>query len=156
MGVDVSAEVLIARPRDEVAAFATDPANDPIWIGGIRTARVLGDGPIAVGSQVERTASFLWRRIEYVNEVVELEPGARLHMRSIRGPFPMAITYAFADGPAGTRAAIRVQGDARRFYRLASPILGAAVRRSVSGDLKRLKGILEGRAGEPGAAPATR
>jgi uncharacterized membrane protein len=156
MGVDVSAEVRIDRPREEVAAFATDPVNDPVWIGGIRSARALQDGPIAVGSQVERTATFLGRRIEYVNEVVALEPGARLHMRSVRGPFPMQITYTFADDSGGTRAAIRVQGEAGRFYRLASPVLGAAVRRSVSGDLRRLKALLEGGAARPGAGgPAT-
>lgn len=124
MSVDVSAAVSIDRPREEVAAFATDPANDPVWIGGIRSARPLQDGPIGVGSRVERTASFLGRRVEYVNEVVELEPGARLRMRSVQGPFPMEIAYSFDDVPGGTRVAIRVQGDAGRFYRLASPILG--------------------------------
>jgi uncharacterized membrane protein len=90
--VDVSTEVLIDRPRQEVVVVATDPANDPIWIGGIRSARALQDGPIGVGSQVERTASFLGRRIEYVKEVVERSRGAVLHIRSVRGPFPMDIT----------------------------------------------------------------
>jgi uncharacterized membrane protein len=148
MAVDVSAEVVIGRPRAEVAAFATDPANDPVWIGGIRSARALQEGPVAVGSRVERTAVFLGRRIEYVNEVVELEPGARLRMRSVRGPFPMEITYGFADASEGTRATIRVQGDAGGFYRLAGPLLSGAVRRSVSGDLRRLKALLEGRAAD--------
>jgi hypothetical protein len=46
-----------------------------------------------------------------------------------------------------------VQGDAGRFYRLASPILGAAVRRSMSGNLRRLKALLEGRAAPPATAP---
>jgi hypothetical protein len=145
VGVDVSSELVIARPRPEVAAFATEPANDPVWIGGIRSSRALQPGPIAVGARVERTASFLGRRIDYVNEVVELEPSARLHMRSVQGPFPMEITYAFADAPGGTRVGIRVQGDAGGFYRLAGPVLGAAVKRSVSGDLKRLKALLEDR-----------
>jgi uncharacterized membrane protein len=155
MAVDVSAEVLIEWPRAEVAAFVMDPANDPVWIGGIRSARALEGWPIAVGSRVERTASFLGRRIDYVNEVVELEPGTTLHMRSVRSPFPMEITYSFADAPDGTRAAIRVQGEATRFYRLAAPVLGAAVRRSVSGDLRRLKVLLEGRVAAPGTgAPA--
>jgi uncharacterized membrane protein len=156
VGVDISSEVVIHRPRTDVAAFATDPANDPVWIGGVRSSRALRSGPIAVGSQVERTASFLGRRIDYVNEVVELEPGARLHMRSIRGPFPMEITYSFADASEGTRVAIRVRGDAGRFYRLASPVLGAAVKRSVSGDLKRLKALLEGRVARTGADAPTR
>jgi uncharacterized membrane protein len=148
MAVDVSASVVVAAPRAEVAAYASDPANDTDWIGGVRSVRPLGAAPLRVGSQVERVASFLGRRVEYVNEVVELEPGERLHMRSVRGPFPMAITYAFADEPGGgTRMSIRVEGDAAGFFRLASPLLGRGVRRSVQGDLERLRRRLEATAG---------
>ncbi|HSJ73218.1 MAG TPA: SRPBCC family protein [Miltoncostaeaceae bacterium] len=148
MALDVEAEVLIDRPRGEVAAVATDPANDARWIGGVERARALGHGPVAPGSQVERTARFLGRRIDYVTEVVELEPGALLRMRSVRGPFPMDVTYAFADAGPGTRAAIRVRGEARGAFRLAGPLLGPIVRRSVAADLRRLKALVEGHDGD--------
>ena len=74
MAVDVTATGTVNRPRDEVAAFLRDPANDPAWIGGIRGVRLLTPGPVAVGSQVERTASFLGRRVHYVNEITDLTP----------------------------------------------------------------------------------
>jgi Polyketide cyclase / dehydrase and lipid transport len=141
--VDASAETVIRRPRGEVGAYVFDPRNDERWIGGIRSARPLGDGPTAVGSRVRREASFLGRRIEYVNEVVELEPDSKLRMRSLQAPFPMDITYELADAEAGTSMRIRVQGEAGRFYRLATPVLSTAVRRSLAGDLKRLRRILE-------------
>jgi hypothetical protein len=41
MSIDVTAEVQVRRPRDEVAAYMSDPANDPEWIGGLREARDL-------------------------------------------------------------------------------------------------------------------
>jgi hypothetical protein len=97
MGVDVTAEVTIGRPRREVAAFTMDPSHDAEWIGGLRTVRLLGDPPLTVGSRVEREASFLGRKIEYVNEVVRLEPDRVLDMRSVVSPFPMEITYEFED-----------------------------------------------------------
>ena len=62
MPVDVTATGVIGRPREEVAAYLRDPANDTSWIGGLRSARLLTPGPVAVGSQVERVASFLGRR----------------------------------------------------------------------------------------------
>ena len=62
------------------ATLATD------WIGGLRCARLLTPGQVAVGSQIERVASFLGRRVQYVNEVTELT-GDRLVMRSVRSPF---------------------------------------------------------------------
>jgi uncharacterized membrane protein len=145
VSTDIVAETVIARPRDEVAAYVIDWRNDPRWIGGISEARLVSGEPFGVGSKVARTASFLGKRIEYVNEVVELEPDSRLVMRSVKGPFPMRITYAFHDADPGTRATVRVEGNASGFYRLAGPALSAMVRRSVSGDLARLKRLLESR-----------
>jgi uncharacterized membrane protein len=144
MAVDIIASGTIVRPRDEVAAYLRDPANDTSWIGGLRSARLLTSGPVAVGSQVERVASFLGRRIEYVNEITELT-GDRLAMRSVRSPFPMRVTYGHRQASDGaTEVSVRVEGDAGRYYALLAPLLGVAVRRSITRDLRNLKRILEG------------
>jgi uncharacterized protein YndB with AHSA1/START domain len=151
VGIDVTAETTIARPREEVAAFATDPVNDTRWILALDSARVLTDGAPGPGMRVERIASFLGRRLEYVNEVTELEPGRRLVMRSVKAPFPMTVVYEFEDAPGGgTLMRITTQGDATGFYRVAAPALAAAVRRGVNKDLAALKRLLEtGRAAAP-------
>jgi hypothetical protein len=145
MPVNVTATGTIGRPREEVAAYLQDPANDTTWIGGLRSARLLTPGPVAVGSQVERVASFLGRRVEYVNEITELT-GDRLVMRSVRSPFPMRVTYAHRRaGDSATEVSVRVEGDAGRYYALLAPLLGVAVRRSIVRDLRNLKRVLEGR-----------
>jgi uncharacterized membrane protein len=145
MPVDVTATATIDQPREEVAAYLRDPANDTSWIGGLRSARLLTPGPVAVGSQVERVASFLGRRVHYVNEVTELTAD-RLAMRSVRSPFPMRVTYGHRlAGDRTTEVSVRVEGDAGRFYALAAPLLGLAVRRSIGRDLRNLKQVLEGR-----------
>jgi uncharacterized membrane protein len=146
---DVSVETTIARPRDEVARYATDWRNDEEWIGALSHVRLVQEAPL----QVARVASFLGKRIEYVNEVVEQEPGRRLVMRSVKAPFPMTVTYEFEDaGGGGTLFRIRTEGDASGFYRLAGPFLSRAVKRGVAGDLERLKTRLE--AGPAPAEPA--
>jgi hypothetical protein len=38
---------------------------------------------------------------------------------------------------------VRVEGDAGRFYALLAPLLGVAVRRSITRDLRTLKRVLE-------------
>ena len=141
--MDVTAEALIRRPRDVVARFAMEPENDTKWIGGIREVKVLTDRPFGTGTQVERVASFRRRRIEYVLAVEEYDPQARLVMRSIKGPFPMLVTYEFDNADEGTLARIRVQGDAGGFYKLAAPLISRSVRRSITNDLKTLKTLLE-------------
>ena len=120
-----------------------DVAHEPEWIGGVVEATRLGDGRLGEGTRVARVAKFLGRRFEYVNEIIEYEEGARLRMKSVAGPFPMEISYEFEDAEDGTLARIRVQGEASGFFRLASPLLGPMVRRSVQRDLGTLKGLLE-------------
>ena len=145
MPVDVTATATIDRPREEVAAYLRDPANDTGWIGGLRSARLLTPAPVAVGSRVERVAGFLGRRVHYVNEITELT-GDRLVMRSVQSPFPMRVTYGHRPATDdATEVSVRVEGNAGRFYALAAPLLGLAVRRSITRDLRNLKRVLEGR-----------
>jgi hypothetical protein len=146
MAVDVTATGTIDRPRDEVAAYLRDPANDTEWIGGIRSARLLTPGPVAIGSQVERVATFLGRRVRYINQITELTAD-RLAMRSVRSPFPMRVTYGHRGaGDSTTEVSVRVEGGAGRFYALGGPLLVLAVRRSIARDLRNLKQVLEARA----------
>ena len=100
MPVDVTVEEEIARPRETVAAFATDPANDTRWIKALSHARKLTDGPVAPGTRVERIASFLGREIVYVNEVVAFEPGRR-HAHA--HPHRRGRIGLLRDGGAGAR-----------------------------------------------------
>ncbi|HYF28713.1 MAG TPA: SRPBCC family protein [Baekduia sp.] len=146
MGIDVTAEVTVARPRDEVAAFMVDPANDPQWIGGLREAALLGDPPLAVGSRTRRVASFLGRRIDYVLEVAAYEPGALLDLQSVVAPFPMRVTYSFADAASGaTVVRNRVRGGPTGAAALLSPVTARMVRRNVERDLRALRELLERR-----------
>ncbi len=143
MGIDVSASIDIARPSGDVAAFAMEAENDPAWIGGISSARRLTPGPTAIGTQVERVAHFLGRRIEYVMEVAEIDPGRRIVLRSIKSPFPMQVTYTFLPVEAGSHASVRVEGGPEGFMRHADGLMSLAVRRNLRRDVARLKEICE-------------
>ena len=144
MAIDVTAETVIAAPRERVASFVMDYRNDPTWIGGISEAALEGAPPLGVGSRVRRVASFLGRRIVYVNRVDELEPGTRLVMRSVKAPFPMTVTYGFEDDAGtGTRTSVRVEGEPSAMFRLASRDMARRVRSSVENDLATLKSLME-------------
>ena len=142
MPIDVTAEATIGRPRSNVVVFVSDPANDTQWIAGIKEAHAVTEGPVGVGSRVARVASFLGRKIEYVNEIDRLDESV-LEMHSVKGPFPMHITYSFDEDGASTLARIRVQGEATGFFRLAAPLLAGQVRRSITRDVNNLKRVLE-------------
>ena len=142
--VDVEVVDVIACPVDVVAAYAGDPTNAPAWYANIESVEWRTPPPVAVGSRLAFVARFLGRRLEYTYEVVELEPGRRLVMRTAQGPFPMETTYTWtAEGDRSTRMTLRNRGEPAGFSRLVAPFLATAVRRANRKDLARLKAVLE-------------
>jgi carbon monoxide dehydrogenase subunit G len=148
MAIDVAAEIKVERPRAEVAAFVTEPANDQTWIKAFTSVEALTDPPTAVGSRVKRVAGFMGRRIDYVMLVVEFVPESRLVMQTLEGPFPMTVHYEFeslgSEGDSGTLVRVRNQGGSGVMASLFSPLMGWMVNRQVKKDLVVLKSVLEG------------
>jgi uncharacterized protein YndB with AHSA1/START domain len=146
MQVDVTTEIDIDRPRTEVAAFVADPDNATTWYRNITSVRWETPKPVRVGSRVAFEARFLGRSLAYTYEIRELEPGARLVMRTDEGPFPMETTYTWHDTPTGgTHMTLRNRGEPSGIANLAAPLMSAQMRRSTTRDLKLLKSVLETR-----------
>jgi len=142
--VDVRTEIEIARPRSEVAAYASDPDNATNWYRNIKAVEWQSSRPVAVGSRIAFVAQFLSRRLAYTYEIRELVPAERFVMSTAEGPFPMETTYTFEDAPGGrTRMSLRNRGRPAGFSRLAALIMAPAMRRANRKDLARLKEILE-------------
>jgi rhodanese-related sulfurtransferase len=146
MAVDVQTEIVIARPREDVAAFACDPDNATAWYRNIKAVAWETSPPLAVGTRVRFVAQFLGRRLEYTYEVREHVPGERFVMSTSQGPFPMETTYTWRDaGAAATRMTLRNRGEPAGFAKVTGSFMGPAIRRANSKDLARLKAILEAR-----------
>jgi len=143
MSIDVLVSETMRAPRHAVSDFVMDNRNDTAWIGGISESTLVGEEPLGVGSDVRRVASFMGRRIVYVNRVTAIEPGRRLEMRSIEAPFPMQVTYAFEGDDGEVQVSVRVQGEPATLYKVAGPLLARQVRRSVANDLRTLKALME-------------
>ena len=144
MSVDVVTDVVIHRPRHEVASFAGDPTNAPEWYVNIKSVEWRTPPPMRVGSRIAFVAHFLGRRIAYTYEIAELNADAKLVMRTSEGPFPMETTYTWEGAPNGaTRMTLRNRGNPSGFSTLAGPLMAAAMRRANKKDLQALKARLE-------------
>ncbi|MCW2755875.1 MAG: ATPase [Marmoricola sp.] len=142
--VDVQVQATIDVPVETVAAFAGDPSRAPEWYANIRSVNWQTDPPVALGSRMDFVARFLGRRLAYTYEVVELEPGRRLVMRTADGAFPMETTYTWTEAGSGsTLMTLRNRGNPVGFTRVAAPMMEIAMRRATSKDLARLKALLE-------------
>ncbi|MEV0298840.1 SRPBCC family protein [Nocardia sp. NPDC050710] len=144
MTVDVRTEMVIDRPREQVAAFAGDPGRAPEWYINIREVRWQTEPPLRVGSRMEFVAHFLGRRLVYTYEVLEYQPGERLVMHTAQGPFPMETTYTWTDADGGhTLMTLRNRGNPSGFAKISAPVMEAAMRRANRKDLALLKALLE-------------
>ena len=144
MAVDVVTQIEIARPREEVAAYASDPDNATAWYENIERVEWQSEPPLRVGSRTAFAARFLGRRLAYTYEIRELVPGERLVMSTADGPFPMETTYEWTDSPGGTAMTLRNRGEPSGFSKVAAPLMAGAMRRANRKDLERLKRLLEG------------
>jgi hypothetical protein len=143
MGINVTAEVVIRRPVDEVAAWVMDPANDLGWIRALTDSHRVGDVASGAGLRVSRTAKMMGRPMTYVTEVLESD-ARMMKMQTIDGPFPMVVTYLFdAVGEGSTRVRVRNQGGKGLMFTIFRPFIGWMVNSRVKGDLKQMKRVLE-------------
>lgn len=142
MSVDVSPEVIIFKPRAQVAAFMFDPTRDAQWTGGVVEVRPLTEGLLRTGSRVERVSRFLGKTFPYLVEVTDAAAESFVQMK-VEKPFPMDIRYELEDVEGGTRARIRCRGEARGFFRLAGPLMNRMVKKNITEDLERLKACVE-------------
>ena len=144
MPVDVSTDVVIAQPREKVAAYAGDPSNAPAWYVNILEIEWETRPPLREGSRLGFVARFLGRTLRYTYEVVELVPGERLVMRTAQGPFPMETTYTWESlDEHSTRMILRNRGEPSGFAKIGARMTAAAMKRANRQDLRRLKNLLE-------------
>ena len=146
MNVDVITEIVIKRPREEVAAYSANPDNAPKWYVNIKEIQWKTTPPLTLGSRIAFVAAFLGRRLAYIYEIIDLQPGSRLVMSTKEGPFPMETTYTWEDTADGsTRMTLRNRGAPSGFSNLVAPFMASSLRRANQNDLAKLKTILEGK-----------
>jgi uncharacterized protein YndB with AHSA1/START domain len=142
--VDVVTEIEIDRPRERVAAYATDPDNAVEWYATIEAVEWRSTPPAEIGSDIAFTARFLGRSLTYTYRITELVAGERLVMSAAEGPFPMETTYTWRDTPGGgTRMTLRNRGEPAGFARVGAPMMARSMRKANRHDLQQLKRLLE-------------
>jgi hypothetical protein len=142
--VSVLTQTKIARPRDEVAAFAADPDRAPLWCGRIVSVGWETPRPLGVGSRLVFETRLIGRTLSQIYEVTVHSPPHKLVMRARDGRFPSETTYTWHETIDGhTRMTLRNVGEPEGVIRMAGPLFETAMRRRCRKDLKVLRALLE-------------
>jgi uncharacterized membrane protein len=137
-------EQTIARPAQDVWAYAADIVRHAEWMTVTDARVVSGDGTKtgARGRERMRFGPFGWD-VEF--EVVDSKPGRRIAWRSVSGaPFDLEVTLDLEPmGPASTKATYGADIRLHGLWRLLSPMVAMEAKAGPTRELQRLKTQVE-------------
>lgn len=141
----VEETILIRRPRDEVFAFATDPANVPLYSSNLMEFEKTSDGPVGKGTTYRGIAKVAGKSLSWTSEYAEFEPGRKVVNRSIDSPMAWEIQVGYEDEAGDTLVRWHQETDSYGgfFGKLADPLVTRMYSRDVKSNLEKLKELLE-------------
>ena len=137
-------EQTIARPAEDVWAYAADILRHPEWMAVTDARVVRGDGTQtgARGRERMRLGPFEW---DVVFEVADAVPGRRIVWKAVSGtPFDLEVALDLeAVGPASTKATYGAEVRLRGVWRLLSPVVAMEAKSGPARELQQLKAQVE-------------
>jgi Polyketide cyclase / dehydrase and lipid transport len=148
---NVSGEILINRPAEQVFDFVVDQGNEPIYNPRMLRSEKITEGPIGVGTRFRATARSGRRPVEMLIEVTEYQRATRFGSRTTISSVDVDGGLTFEPVAGGTWMSwswrVRPSGP----MRLLGPLVGSLGRRQEHRIWTGLKNYLEG-SGRAGAS----
>ncbi|MDA0352258.1 MAG: hypothetical protein DWG79_01345 [Chloroflexi bacterium] len=144
MSMTMTANLEIARPAAVVFDYIANMELNTTWQAGMRQCRFTSDPPIAVGSTYEQIAAFMGRQIKSSFVVTVFDPGRSITIETVESTFPIKVTRTvepLGDSRCGVTALI--EGGPGGVLGLLAPLMKRMAQRSVRGDYRRLRNLLE-------------
>jgi uncharacterized membrane protein len=142
--VNVSTEIIINLPKEQVAEFVSDPANAPSWCTHIKSVEWNNDEPLRAGTKLVFNEQIMRRYKQQLYEVVEIIPGQKMTMKSRNNNMRMETTVAWqALNENTTCMTVCNRGIPVSFSKSIAPFLKMAIRKASRRNLKQLKRMLE-------------
>ena len=144
MSMTMTASIEINRPAAAVFDYIANMELNTTWQAGMRECQVTSEPPLAVGSTYEQVAAFMGRSIRSSFVVTALEPGRSITIETVESTFPITVTRTVEPlGDDQSRATARIEGGPGGILGLLAPLMKRMAQRSVRGDYRRLKSLLE-------------
>lgn len=139
--------IVIDRPRDEVYDYMIDPANVPVYNANIIEYEQVSPGDRGKGTRDRGTVKVAGRKLDFVQEITEQEPGERIVFRSLEAPMNMTWTLEYRledEGEGRTRMMFHQEASLGGFFgKLGDALVVKMYSRDTRANLENLKAILE-------------
>lgn len=141
----IEESIVIDRPRDEVFAYASDPANVTLYASNLMEYEQQSDGERGKGTVDRGVVKVAGKKFEFTSEIVEWSPGERLVSRSVEAPMGFELTQRFEDADGGTKVTFHqeVSNLGGFFGKVGDAVVTKMYSRDVRANLESLKILLE-------------
>jgi uncharacterized protein YndB with AHSA1/START domain len=142
----IVSSIEIARPPEEVFAYATDPARFGEWQDDVVGVRVEGGGPPGVGSRFTTVRRVGGAERTMTQEITEASAPRRWAARAVDGPVrPNAtVTVEPLGGGAGSRVTFSLDFEGQGIGRPLLPMIRRQAVKQAPRSYRKLKERLEG------------
>ena len=130
-----TSQATIDRPTAEVWSFLTDWSNAGEWMNGVEDL----SGPVEAGA----TLTFTWRRNRRTTDVVAVDPGRSITLRSRQSGATADYTYTLTPVGDATDARLDATCVLRGPIRLGGPVIRFMMKRTDGGQMPALKRAIE-------------
>jgi uncharacterized membrane protein len=142
----IEESIEIARPCDEVFAYATDVEHITLYQSNLVDYEQETPEPRDKGARDRGTAKVAGKKLEFTQEVAEWDPPRRVLMRSLEAPMSWELEMRFEElGPSRTRMTLHQEvGEMGGFFgRLGDALVTKMYTRDVRSNLENLKTLME-------------
>ncbi|WP_219416650.1 SRPBCC family protein [Pseudonocardia nigra] len=146
--IEHSAEMDFDRPANAVWAVVADYGRDPEWRDGVETMAPSPPGPVHPGQTTAEVMRFAGRTLRNDGIVTAVGPGLHFTWRTTSGSDAEGSRTVEELGPGRCRVRLEVRVRLHGPDRLLAPLMRVLVRRTLAGDLARLRRVAQ-RAGTP-------
>jgi uncharacterized protein YndB with AHSA1/START domain len=142
----IVSSIEIARPREEVFSYVTDPSTFAEWQAGVVGGRMEGGKSPSVGSKCTTTRRIGGTAREVTSEITKIDPPTSWAVHGIDGPIRaiVNVTVEPLNGSAQSRVTIELDFEGHGIGKLLVPLV---VRRQARNEMpencRRLKQRLE-------------
>lgn len=137
----------VARPPEEVFAYATDPKRFVEWQADVVSVSTEGDAPLSVGARFTTTRRIRGAARTMTQEVTESSPPCTWLARGTDGPIRPSARVTVEPGPggAGSRVTFDLDFEGHGIGVALLPLVRRQAERSAPISYRKFKELLEAR-----------